>query len=88
MPLSNEIKQAALVGLRYRRDELGAQIAGLERELGGSLDGQPAPRKKRRRMSAAGRKRIAEAQRKRWAAVRAQQEVAAAKKTTRRAAVR
>jgi hypothetical protein len=37
--MPNDIKQAALVGLRHRRDELGAQIADLERELRGNQDG-------------------------------------------------
>jgi hypothetical protein len=83
MPLSNEIKEAALVGLRHRRDELGAQIAELERELRGDQESEPAPRK-RRRMSAAGRKRIAEAQRKRWAALHAEQRAAAAKGTAKK----
>jgi hypothetical protein len=75
MPLSNDIKQAALVGLRHRRDELGAQIAELERELHGNQDGQPAPRKKRR-ISASGRRRIAAASRRRWAKYHAQQRAA------------
>jgi hypothetical protein len=87
VPLSNEIKQAALVGLRHRRDELKTQIAELERELLGSQDGQPAPRKKRR-ISAAGRRRIAEASRRRWAKYHAQGRAAevgaAAKKGARR----
>jgi hypothetical protein len=88
MPLSNDIKQAALVGLRHRRDELGAQIAGLERELRGNQDGQPALRKKRR-LSAAGRRRIAQATRRRWAEYHAQKQAAEvgapAKKAARRA---
>jgi hypothetical protein len=75
MPFSNDIKQAALVGLRHRRDELGAQIAELERELHGNQDGQPAPRKKRR-ISAAGRRSIAEASRRRWAEFHAQKQAA------------
>jgi hypothetical protein len=75
MPFSNDIKQAALVGLRHRRDELGAQIAELERELRGDQDDQPAPRKKRR-ISAAGRRRIAEASRRRWAKYHAEKRAA------------
>jgi len=65
--------EAALVGYRQRRAEIAAKIAELEQRLGsdasGSLSEAPARRKKRR-ISAAGRRRIAEAQRKRWAAVR------------------
>jgi hypothetical protein len=72
-----EIKEAALIGFRHRRDEIREQIRQLERELGGR-DGQgrdgtgSAPGRKKRVLSAAARQRIAAAQRKRWAAARAQ----------------
>jgi hypothetical protein len=86
MALSREIKKAALIGMRYRRDEISDQIRELEQELGGR-DGQGrdtntgAPARKKRVLSAAARRRMAEAQRKRWAAVKtAQQTPAPAKK--------
>jgi hypothetical protein len=79
MALSREIKEAALIGMRYRRDEISDQIRELEQELGGR-DGQGADAilgRKKRVFSAASRKRMAEAQRKRWAAVKAAQETPA-----------
>ena len=81
-----EIKEAALIGFRHRRDEIGEQIRQLERELGGR-DGQgrdgtgSAPGRKKRVPSAASRKRMAEAQRKRWAAARAEKNLPVGKKT-------
>ena len=83
---SRELKEAAIIGLRYRRDEISEQIRELERELGGR-DGEgrdttaSTPARKKRVMSAAARKRIAEAQRKRWAAARAENKPPARKKT-------
>jgi hypothetical protein len=38
MAISREIKETALIGMRYRRDEISAQIRELEQELGGSRD--------------------------------------------------
>jgi hypothetical protein len=73
MPL--ELREAALIGLRHRRDQISSQIRDLERELSESRDAQPAPRKKRR-ISAAGRRRIAAASRRRWAAYHAQKRAA------------
>jgi hypothetical protein len=85
MPIT--FKEAALLGLRHRRDQIASQIRDLEAELHGNSDGQPAPRKKRR-ISAAGRRRIAEASRRRWAEYHAQKQAAevgaAAKKGARR----
>jgi hypothetical protein len=74
MPLNDrEIKEAALVGLRYKRTEIEEQISRLERELQGATS---APARKKRKMSAAGRKRIADAARKRWAQYWADKEAA------------
>jgi hypothetical protein len=73
MPIT--VKEAALLGLRHRRDQISSQIRELEAELSGSRDGQPAPRKKRR-ISAAGRRRIAEASRRRWAKFHAERQAA------------
>src|SRR4051794_8019975 len=69
--LTNEIITAAIAGFEQQKQQIDAQIA----ELRGTLSGVAASpaaaeepvRRKRRKMSAAGRARIAEAQRKRWA---------------------
>jgi hypothetical protein len=96
MPLSDqELKQAALIGLRHERERIDNLIAQLERGLRGghraAVDGAAAPSpQKRRRLSAAARKRIIEGQRRRWAEFRAKQaaeaERAAAKKGPRKVA--
>ena len=70
--LTKPIIEAAILGFESQREKLAQQVA----ELRAMLDGGPsataatpeAPKRKRRKMSAAGRKAIAEAQRKRWAA--------------------
>jgi septal ring factor EnvC (AmiA/AmiB activator) len=69
--LDTSILEAALVGLRHRRDEIEARIRSIRQTLGES---KPGPRASttttapRRVFSASARRRIAEAQRKRWAA--------------------
>jgi len=70
--LTPEIITAAVEGFEQQKRRIDAQIA----ELRAMLEGGPtetaatpeAPKRRRRKMSAAGRKAIAEAQRKRWAA--------------------
>jgi hypothetical protein len=73
--LANEIITAAIEGFESQKAHIDAQIAELRQMLSGrpaetAVTPEPAKRK-RRKMSAAGRARIAEAQRKRWAAKRA-----------------
>jgi hypothetical protein len=69
--LTHEIITAAIEGFEAQKTRIDAQIAELRAVLtGGSTE--PAatpepPKRKRRKMSAAGRKAIVEAQRKRWA---------------------
>jgi hypothetical protein len=68
--LTNEIVSAAIEGFEAQKRRLDAQISELRTMLTPSRDGdttESAPKKSRRRISAAGRARIAEAQRKRWA---------------------
>ncbi len=72
--LNPEIINAAIVGFEAQKRRIDEQIADLRRMLnsgaknGGAL---PTPAKKRkRRLSTAGRKAIVEALRKRWAAAR------------------
>jgi hypothetical protein len=70
--LTRPIIEAAILGFESQRERLAHQVA----ELRAMLDGGPKEtattpepaKRKRRKMSAAGRKAIAEAQRKRWAA--------------------
>jgi cell division septum initiation protein DivIVA len=70
--LRPEIITAAIEGFEAQKTKLDAQIAELRQMLSGgtaapNATSEPSKRK-RRKMSAAGRKAIAEAQRKRWAA--------------------
>jgi hypothetical protein len=69
--LANEIITAAIEGFESQKAQIDAQIAELRQMLTGrpaETAAAPEPAKrKRRKMSAAGRARIAEAQRKRWA---------------------
>jgi peptidoglycan hydrolase CwlO-like protein len=70
--LDRSILEAAVIGFEQQRQQIDAKIAELKALLSGgttqtAATPQPAKRK-RRKMSAAGRKAIAEAQRKRWAA--------------------
>ena len=72
--LTAEIIAAAIDGYEFQKTRIDTKIA----ELRALLSGGPAeaaatpeqPKRKRRKISAAGRKAIAEAQRKRWAASR------------------
>jgi hypothetical protein len=78
--LTNQIITAAIEGFESQKRRIDDQIAELRTMLsGGSTETAAAtgPTKRRRsKMSAAGRARIAEAQRKRWAASRDQSESA------------
>ncbi|MGA2273010.1 MAG: hypothetical protein ABSH00_05610 [Bryobacteraceae bacterium] len=69
--LTNEILTAAIEGFESQKAQINAQIAELRQMLSGpSAETTVAPgplKRKRRKISAAGRARIAEAQRKRWA---------------------
>jgi hypothetical protein len=70
--LTTEILTAAILGMEAQKEKLDAKIAELRSLLtGGSAEtpaaAQEPAKRKRRKMSAAGRKAIAEAQRKRWA---------------------
>jgi hypothetical protein len=70
--LTPEIISAAIAGFEQQKTHIDAQIAELRAMLsGGSTETITTPeptKRKRRKMSAAGRARIADAQRKRWAA--------------------
>jgi predicted transposase YdaD len=70
--LTNEVVVAAILGFEEQKRKIDAQIADLRQMLTEGptipLAASEAPRRGRRKMSAAGRKAIAEAQRKRWAA--------------------
>ncbi len=75
--LTTEIVAAAIDGYEFQKTRIDTKIA----ELRAMLSGGPAPpvtlepkRRKRRKMSGAGRARIAEAQRKRWAKIRGESE--------------
>jgi hypothetical protein len=70
--LTAETIAAAIDGYEFQKTRIDTKIA----ELRAMLSGGPAPpatlepkKRKRRKMSAAGRARIAEAQRKRWAKI-------------------
>jgi hypothetical protein len=70
--LTRPIIEAAILGFESQREKLAQQVAELRAMLdGGPKESAATPepaKRKRRKMSAAGRKAIAEAQRKRWAA--------------------
>ena len=70
--LTNEIITAAILGFESQKTKIDAQIAELRAMLpGGSTQTAATPeptKRKRRKMSAAGRKAISEATKKRWAA--------------------
>jgi len=73
--LTNEIINAAIEGFESQTARLDQQIAELRAMLPGGTTEPATPepaKRKRRKMSAAGRKAIAEAQRKRWAASKVQ----------------
>jgi hypothetical protein len=69
--LTSEIITAAIAGFEAQKAQIEVQIAELRALLtgdSGEADSAPAaPRRGRRKMSAAARKRIGDAQRKRWA---------------------
>ena len=78
--LTAEIIAAAIDGYEFQKTRIDTRIA----ELRAMLSGGPAPpatlepkKRKRRKMSAAGRARIAEAQRKRWAKIQGEPEPSA-----------
>jgi hypothetical protein len=72
LKVTNDILEAALVGLEQQKLEVDARIADIRRKLGGPVESAaPAPGvRRRRRMSRAGRARIAAAQKARWAKLR------------------
>ena len=76
--LTPEIITAAILGFEEQKRHINGQIAELRAILsGGPAESAATPeatKRKRRRMSAAGRKAIAEAQRKRWAESKKQSE--------------
>ena len=70
LKIDSSILEAALIGYQHQRDEIGARIAEIRRQIDGeppqaSASEADAPTK--RVVGAAGRKRMAAAQRKRWA---------------------
>ena len=71
---SNDVLEAALVGLQLRRQQLDEQIMEVRSLLGRGTGrrGRPPGQVKngRSRLSAAARKRIAAAQKRRWAEYR------------------
>jgi hypothetical protein len=73
--LTHEVITAAIEGFEAQKTRIDDKIAELRALLtGGSSkpsDASAPPKRKRRKMSAAGRKAIAEAQRKRWASKKA-----------------
>ena len=68
-----DILTAAIEGFEAQKRQIDAQIAALKQMLnpGAAAEPAPAPPKRKRRLSAAGRKAIGDAARKRWAAVKA-----------------
>jgi hypothetical protein len=72
--LTPEIVIAAILGFEEQKRHIDSQISELRAMMPGrgaeAASTPEAPKRKRRKMSAAGRARIAEAQRKRWAASR------------------
>jgi len=93
--LTGEILVAAIEGFEAQKRRIDGQIAELRQMLDG---GRPKPaitaepqKRKRRKMSAAGRKAISEATKKRWAAFHAAKEApkpAVAKKVARKKAAK
>ena len=93
--LTAEILAAAIEGFESQKRRIDGQIAELRQMLDGSRT-EPATaskpqKRKRRKMSAAGRNAISEATKKRWAAFHAAKEApkpAAAKKVARKKAAK
>ena len=78
--LTHELIAAAIEGFEAQKKRIDGQIDELRQMLNGghpTEPAMPAPPKRKRRLSAAGRRAIAEATRKRWAAVRASKAQAA-----------
>jgi hypothetical protein len=87
--LTPEIITAAIEGFESQKRRIDAQIAELKAILSGGPAETAAPeptKRKRRKMSAAGRKAISEATKKRWAAFHAAQQ--ASEQPTSKKAVR
>jgi hypothetical protein len=76
--LSNSIILAAIEGFEAQKKRIDEQVRELRQILNGGPQTEPSetapPKRKKRRLSAAGRRAIAEATRRRWAAVRAAKE--------------
>ena len=79
--LTNEIIAAAIDGYEGQRKRIDQQIAELRAMLSGktaeAAAGPETPKRKRRKMNAAGRKAVAATQRKRWARIRAESRLSA-----------
>ena len=89
--LTNEIITAAILGFEQQKRQIDTKIGELRAMLpGGTTQTAATPeptKRKRRKMSAAGRKAISEATKKRWAAFHAaQSEQPAPKKAARKSA--
>jgi hypothetical protein len=68
MRANSDLLQAALIGYQAELNRIQQAMAEIRRELKPSSDSAPAaPKRTRRKMSAAGRKRIVAALKKRWA---------------------
>ena len=66
-----ELLQMSLIGYRVQREKLTQKIEELEARIGGHttvVSKRAAPRRKRRKLSAAALAHIRAAQKKRWAA--------------------
>jgi hypothetical protein len=74
--LMNEILTAAIDGFEAQRRRIDDQIAEIRQMLDGGpkpdAAGLEQPKRKRRKMSAAGRRAIIEASKRRWALIRAE----------------
>lgn len=77
-----EILTAAIQGFEFQKTSIDGKIAQLRAMLSGgpaeSAAAPETPKRKRRKMSGAGRARIAEAQRKGWAAPKPKRKLSAA----------
>jgi hypothetical protein len=69
---TSQLQEFARIGAAARIKELQAEIASIRRDFP-ALTAPGAPKKRRRKMSAAARKKISEAQKKRWAAQKAKE---------------
>lgn len=71
----SELLKLARLGAPARIEELRKEIKAIEKLVGGGSQEQTksvsTPRKRRRKLSAAGRAAISAAQKKRWAAIKA-----------------